>query len=201
MNTFDFKNYLAAGGVNQQLTEAQIHEEIEKIFEEFFNDSSNKNLIKEEKEQLDESLTGLIIGGLLSAPKLIALLGKLIKKISKVFGKDTSEEGIGAWIEKKGEQLEGTYIKGLMQAIKFTGLAKSVWKKEDGSVDKEKLHDTAEVIFAVILAVAAVGAGGTAISALKSGSGIMAAIEGGLTGIKSSEILAIVQKIGPKLAT
>ena len=35
MHTFDFKNYLADGGVNQQLTEAQIHEEIEKIFEEF----------------------------------------------------------------------------------------------------------------------------------------------------------------------
>ena len=200
MNTFDFKNYLAAGGVDQQLTEAQIHEEIEKIFEEFLSDSSNENLIKEEKEQLDESLAGLIVGGVLSAPKLIALLGKFIKKISKVFGKDTSEEGIGAWIEKKGEQLEGLYIKGLMKAIKFTGLAKSVWKKEDGSIDKDKLHDTAEVLFAVILVIAAAAAGQTAFSALKDGSGIMAAIEGGLTGIKGSEILAIVKKIGPKLA-
>jgi hypothetical protein len=199
MNTFNFKNYLAAGGVDQQLTEAQIHEEIEEIFEEFLNDSSNKNLIKEEKEQIDEAIGGLIVGGILSAPKLIALLGKLIKKISKVFGKDTSEEGVGAWIEKKGEQLEGTYIKLLMKAIQLTGLAKKVWKKEDGSVDKEKLHDTAEVIFAVILTVAAASAGGTAISALKSGSGIMAAIEGGLTGIKSAEILAIVQKVGSKL--
>ena len=199
MNTFDFKNYLATGGVNQQLTEAQIHEEIEKIFEEFLNNSSNKNLIKEEKEQLDESLTGLIVGGILSAPKLIALLGKFIKKITKVFGKDTSEEGIGAWIEKKGEQLEGLYIKGLMKVIKFTGLAKSVWKKEDGSVDKDKLHDTAEVLFAVILVVAAAVAGGTAIDALQNGQGIMAAVEGGLTGIKGSEILAIVQKIAPKL--
>jgi hypothetical protein len=199
MDTFDFKNYLAAGGVNQQLTETQIHEEIEKIFEEFLNNPSNKNLIKEEKEQIDEAIGGLIAGGILSAPKLLALLGKLIKKISKVFGKDTSEEGVGAWIEKKGEQLEGTYIKLLMKVIQMTGLAKQVWKKEDGSVDKEKLHDTAEVIFAVILTVAAAAAGGTAISALKSGSGIMAAIEGGLTGIKSAEILAIVQKVGSKL--
>lgn len=200
MNTFDFKNYLATGGVNQQLTEAQIHEEIEKIFKEFLNDPSNKNLIKEEKEQIDEAIGGLIAGAILSAPKLIVLLGKLIKKISKVFGKDTSEEGIGAWIEKGGENLEKKYIQFLMKAIQMTGIAKKVWKKEDGSVDKEKLHDTAEVVFAVILTVAAAAAGGTAISALKSGSGIMAAIEGGLTGIKSSEILAIVQKIGPKLA-
>jgi hypothetical protein len=200
MNTFNFKNYLAAGGVDQQLTEAQIHEEIEKIFEEFLNDPSNKNLIKEEKEQIDEAIGGLIVGGILSAPKLIALLGKLIKKISKVFGKDTSEEGVGAWIEKKGEQLEGTYIKGLMKAIKFTGLAKKIWKKEDGSVDKEKLHDTAEVLFAVILVIAGAMAGGTAFDALRNGQGLMAAVEGGLTGIKGSEILAIVQKIAPKLA-
>jgi len=200
MNTFDFKNYLAAGGVNQQLTEAQIHGEIEKIFEEFLNDPSNKNLIKEEREQIDEAIGGLIVGGILSAPKLIALLGKLIKKIQGLFGKEASEEGIATKIEKAGENLEKKYIKFLMKAIQMTGIAKQVWKKEDGSVDKEKLHDTAEVIFAVILTVAAVAAGGTAISALKSGSGIMAAIEGGLTGIKSSEILAIVQKIGPKLA-
>lgn len=200
MNTFDFKNYLATGGVNQQLTEAQIHEEIEKIFEEFLNDPLNKNLIKEEKEKIDEAIGGLIVGAILSAPKLITLLGKLIKKISKVFGKDTSEEGIGAWIEKGGENLEKKYITILMKVIQLTGLAKSVWKKEDGSVNKEKLHDTAEVLFAVILTIAAVAAGGTAVSALKSGSGIMAAIEGGLTGIKSSEILDIVQKIAPKLA-
>jgi len=200
MNNFDYKKYLAAGGVNQQLTEAQIHEEIEKIFEEFFNDPSNKDIIKEEKEQIDEAIGGLIAGGILSAPKLIALLGKLIKKIQGLFGKEASEEGIASKIEKAGENLEKKYIQLLMKAIKLTGIAKSVWKKEDGSVDKEKLHDTAEVIFAVILTVAAAAAGGTAISALKDGAGIIAAIEGGLTGIKGSEILAIVQKIGPKLA-
>ena len=111
MNTFDFKNYLAAGGVDQQLTEAQIHEEIEKIFEEFLNDPSNKNLVKEEKEQLEESLAGLIAGTILSFPKLLALLGKLIKKVAKLFGKDTSAEKAAEWIEKKGEGLERKYIK------------------------------------------------------------------------------------------
>ena len=75
MNTFDFKNYLAAGGVNQQLTEAQIHEEIEKIFEEFLNDPSNENLVKEEKEQLKEGAS-LIISTILSFPKLLAFLEK-----------------------------------------------------------------------------------------------------------------------------
>jgi len=199
MNTFDYKNYLAKGGVDQQLHDAQIHEEIGKIFEEFLNDPSNKNIIKEEKEQIDEAIGGLIAGGILSAPKLIALLGKLIKKIQGFFGKEASEEGIAAKIEKAGENLEKKYIKILMKIVKITGMAKSVWKKEDGSVDNEKLHDTAEVLFAVILTIAAAAAGGTAISALKDGAGLIAAIEGGLTGIKGGEILAIVQKIAPKL--
>ena len=198
MNTFDFKNYLAAGGVDQQLTEAQIHEEIDIIFEGFLSDSVNENII-EDKTQLEESLTGLIVGGILSAPKLIALLGKLIKKIAKLFGKDTSEEGVAAKIEKAGENLEEKYIKFLMKIIKLTGLAKKVWTKEDGSIDENELHDTAEVIFAVILAVAAISATGGAFSAFKEGSTLFAAIEGGLTGVKGSEIAAILSKVGSKL--
>jgi len=198
MNTFNFKNYLATGGVDQQLTEAQVHEEINIIFEEFLNDSINENII-EDKTQLEESAIGLIAGGLLSAPKLLALLGKLIKKIAKLFGKDTSEEGVAAKIEKAGENLEKKYIKLLMKAIKLTGLAKKVWTKEDGSIDQDELHDTAEVVFAVILAVAAVSATGGAISAFKDGSTLFAAIEGGLTGIKGSEIAAILGKVGSKL--
>lgn len=199
MNTFDFKSYLAEGGVDQQLTEAQVHEEIDIIFEEFLNDSVNENII-EDKSQLEESTLGLIAGGLLSAPKLLALLGKLIKKIAKLFGKDTSEEGVAAKIEKAGENLEKKYIKLLMKAIKLTGLAKKVWTKEDGSIDENELHDTAEVVFAVILAIAAISATGGAISAFKEGSALFAAIEGGLTGIKGAEIAGILGKVGSKLA-
>jgi hypothetical protein len=199
MNTFDFKNYLAAGGVGQQLTEAQVHEEIDIIFEEFLNDSVNENII-EDKAQLEESAIGLIAGGLLSAPKLLALLGKLIKKVAKLFGKDTSEEGVAAKIEKAGENLEKKYIKLLMKAIKLTGLAKKVWTKEDGSIDQDELHDTAEVVFAVILAVAALSATGGAISAFKDGSALFGAIETGLTGIKSAEVAGILGKVGSKLA-
>ena len=199
MNTFDFKNYLAAGGVDQQLTETQVHEEINIIFEEFLNDSINENII-EDKAQLEESAIGLITGGLLSAPKLLALLGKLVKKIAKLFGKDTSEEGVAAKIEKAGENLEKKYIKLLMKAIKLTGLAKKVWTKEDGSIDQDELHDTAEVVFAVILAVAAISATGGAISAFKDGSALFGALETGLTGIKGAEIAGILGKVGSKLA-
>ena len=152
MTTFNYKNYLATGGVNQQLTEAQIHDEIEKIFEEFLNDPSNKNLIKEEKEQLEESLVGLIVGTLLSFPKLLTLLGKLIKAIAKFFGKDTSKTA--EWIEKKGEGLERKYIKAIMGTIRFTGFAKKIWKKDDGKVDMIKLKETAEILLAVVLVVA-----------------------------------------------
>ena len=204
MNTFDFKNYLAAGGVNQQLTEAQIHEEIEKIFEEFLNDPSNKNLVKEEKEQLKEGAS-LIISTILSFPKLLALLGKVIKKIARLFGKDTSAEKAAEWLEKKGEGLERKYIKFLMKIIKATGFAKKIWKKEDGKVDMIKLKETAEILMAVILIVAALLAAGTAVSEIgqviagKGGSAIVGAVEGVLSGVKTSEIIPIVTKVGPKL--
>ena len=204
MNTFDFKNYLAAGGVDQQLTEAQIHEEIEKIFEEFLNDPSNENLVKEEKEQLEEG-AGLIISTILSFPKLLALLVKLIKKIAKLFGKDTSAEKAAEWIEKKGEGLERKYIKFLMKIIKATGFAKKMWMK-DGKVDIKELKETAEIVFAVILTGAALMAGGTAASEIgkavsgQGGSAILGAVEGTLSGIKSAEVLQIVSKVGPKLA-
>ena len=205
MNTFNFKNYLAAGGVNQQLTEAQIHEEIEKIFEEFLNDPSNKNLVKEEKEQLEESLAGLIAGTILSFPKLLALLGKLIKKVAKLFGKDTSAEKAAEWIEKKGEGLERKYIKFIMRIIKATGFAKKMWMK-DGKIDMIELKETAEIVFAVILTGAALMAGGTAASEIgkaisgTGGNAILGAVEGTLTGIKSAEISQIIGKVGPKLA-
>ena len=201
MNTFDYKNYLAAGGVNQQLTEAQIHEEIEKIFEEFLNDPSNKNLVKEEKEQLEEG-AGLIISTILSFPKLLALLVKLIKKVAKFFGKDTTAEKAAEWIEKKGHQLEKKYVKFIMKIIKVTGFAKKVWKKEDGKVDMIKLKETAEILLAVVLAVAAFSAGNTAYSEITgaNGSAVLGAVEGVLSGIKTSEVAQIVAKVGPKLA-
>ena len=201
MNTFDYKNYLAAGGVNQQLTEAQIHEEIEKIFEEFLNDPSNENLVKEEKEQLEEG-AGLIISTILSFPKLLALLGKLIKKVAKFFGKDTTAEKAAEWIEKKGHQLEKKYVKFIMKIIKVTGFAKKVWKKEDGKVDMIKLKETAEILLAVVLAVAAFSAGNTAYSEITgaNGSAVLGAVEGVLSGIKTSEVAQIVAKVGPKLA-
>lgn len=195
MNTFDFKSYLAEGGINQQLTEAQIYEEINLIFEEFLNDSVNENII-EDKTQLEESVIGLIAGGLLSAPKLLELLGKLVGKISKLFNKEQTEDSLGAKIKSIGENLEKKYISVLMKAIKITGLAKKVWKKEDGSVDEEKLNNTAEVVFAVILAIAALSAGS---SFIKDPSSIFGAVEGGLSGVKGSEIANIVSKIGGRI--
>ena len=204
MNTFDFKNYLAAGGVNQQLTEAQIHEEIEKIFEEFLNDPSNENLVKEEKEQLKEGAS-LIISTILSFPKLLALLGKLIKKIARLFGKDTSAEKAADWIEKKGKGLERKYIKFIMKIIKATGFAKKMWMK-DGKVDMIELKETAEIVFAVILTGAALMAAGTAAGEIgkavagEGGNAILGAVEGAFTGIKATEIQQIVKSVGPKLA-
>jgi hypothetical protein len=203
MNTFDFKSYLAEGGVDQQLLE----NEINLIFEEFFASITEEDLLveevtTEEKEQVNEGIGLVIAGAILSAPKIINLLGKLIKRIQKLLGKTPSEDGVAAWIEKQGKNLEGKYVKVLMKAIKLFGIAKNVWTdKKTGEVNEEKLEDTAEVILAIVLMVAGALAGVGGFEALESGSNIVAAIEGSLTGIKGAEILGIVKKVGPKLVS
>ena len=65
-----------------------------------------------------------------------------------------------------------------------------------------KLKETAEILMAVILVVAAFMAGNTAYSEITgtNGSTVLGAVEGVLSGIKTSEVAQIVAKVGPKLA-
>ena len=62
-----------------------------------------------------------------------------------------------------------------------------------------------KIVFAVILTGAALMAGGTAASEIgkavsgQGGSAILGAVEGTLSGVKTSEIIQIVKNVGPKL--
>ena len=58
------------------LLEAEVDAEFRVLVKEFTINPLNKDVIKEEKEQLNEAILPLIIGGFLSFPKLIQFLGK-----------------------------------------------------------------------------------------------------------------------------
>jgi len=199
MDTFDYKKYLANNPLLTEAEDADI-EDIDNAVKDavkLLNPSELKEIdlseaiITEEKEVLNEAVASLVIGGLLAAPKLIEWLGKAIKFIGKeLLGKD--ENKIADWIIEKGHKWEKLYIKAIIAAVKFTGFAKQLWKKEDGSIDNQKLVLTAKVLFAVILAVA----GGVAVKGvLSANSAIIQALESTFAGVKASEIVGIIGKV------
>jgi len=144
-----------------------------------------------EGEVLNESVTGLIVGGLLAAPKLMEWLGKGINWIAKkLAGKD--ENKIANWFIKYGHKWEKLYIKAIIGAIKLTGFASKIWKKEDGNIDEQKLLTTAQVLYVIILAVAA---GAAVKTVLGPNSAIIKALEGTFGSVKVSEIIGFLGKI------
>ena len=150
-----------------------------------------KSTVTTEGETLNESVTGLVVGGLLAAPKILEWIGKSINWIAKkLAGKD--EVKIATWIEKNAHKWEKLYIKAIVGAIKLTGFASRIWKKEDGSVDEQKLLTTAQVLYVVILAIAAAGAVKTV---LGPGSPVIKALESTFGSVKVGEIVSFIGKI------
>lgn len=144
-----------------------------------------------EGEVITESVTGLVVGGLLAAPKILEWIGKSINWVAKkLAGKD--EVKIASWIEKNAHKWEKLYIKVLIAGLKFTGFASKIWKKEDGDIDEQKLVTTAQVLYVIILAVAA----GTAVkTVLSPNSAIVKALEATFGSVKVGEIISFLGKI------
>jgi hypothetical protein len=144
-----------------------------------------------EEQPLEESVVGLVVSGLLAAPKLIEWLGKAIKWITKPFvGKD--ENIVAKNIIKFGHKWEKFYIKAIVAAIKLTKFGKQLWMLPDNKVDEQKLVSLAKVLYGVILSIAA----GNALNTVLSGAHpILSAIESTLGGVKAVEIAQIVTKV------
>jgi len=150
-----------------------------------------ESTVTTEGEVLNESITGLVVGGLLATPKLMELLGKAINWISKKLG-GKGEGKIAKWLIKNGHKWEKFYLKVLISAIKLTGFASKVWKNEDGSIDGQKITTTAQVLYVVILAVAA---GAAVKTILGPDSAIIKALEATFGTVKVSEIVGFLGKI------
>jgi len=217
MDTFDLRKYLAEGGIEENLLLAELDKHFDLFVEEVsqiepLNESDS--LTEEEKQQLNEIEPITFTAGLiLSTPKIIELLGKLVKGAVSVFKKVKNKLGLGddkdvsgenkitAWLENNAQKLEGKYINIIKKAIKFIGFASKVWKDpETKKVDEEKLNLVAEVLLLAAIGVAAGYSFAGGVSALKAGHPIVAALEGSLGTIKGSEIVDIFTKVGPKIA-
>ena len=144
-----------------------------------------------EEQPLEESVVGLVISGLLAAPKLIEWLGKGISIITRPFvGKD--ENTVAKNIIKFGHKWEKFYIKAIIAAIKFTKFGKQLWMLPNNKVDEQKLVSLAKILYGVILSIAA---GNALKTVLSSSHPILTAIESALGGVKAIEIAQIASKV------
>lgn len=189
---------------------AEYHEEVEldSLLEEVTD--QDRELVKESETKLlnEASITSIVIGAVLAAPKLLEYLSKIVAFVAKIFRKfvkgdqdATGENKVTDWLHSKGHTLHSKYLKLVIKAVKLFGVASSVWKNEDGSVDEAKLKLTAEVLLNVAIAIAGSAAIYGAVGAAVKGKAVFAAIEGSLGAIKADELATAVKELGPKIAS
>lgn len=150
----------------------------------------NSIQVSPKDSEVDESIA-LTLGLVAGAPGLINLAGKAVNGISSIFQKNKKQGTIvGNALKKWGHQLEEAYLDGIAAA-----LIKAFPKKFAGQDIHDKssqLYNTAHGVYAAILAAAAMSSG---LGAVEAHSTIAAGLEGGLSAFKSSEVIALAQKI------
>jgi hypothetical protein len=211
MNNFDLKAYLQSqklfeveGATEDELN--SLDSEISSAFASSLNALQGqvaevKDQVAEAETDLNEAVVSLLISILLSAPKLLEIIGNMVKKIATKFSKEKGKVSAGDGFIHAGHYLEEKYLGLLKKIIKITGIAKKANLKSEEDIDK-----AAKVMLYTILGAAAISAGfasAEAIGGALAGKGVSAAVygaaKGGLAGIKGSEIVDGMKKLLAKV--
>lgn len=124
------------------------------------------------------------------APGLLSFLGKGVDWIaSAVTGGDVDKTIIGQALQKAGHKLEHAYIDGIAQIL--VGFYPEAYANQNQHDETTALHDHCHAIYAAIVGAAAIVSGMGAAHA----TGVVKALEVGATGLKTSEVIALAQKI------
>jgi hypothetical protein len=158
--------------------------------------------VTESETDLKEAVvTSLLVSILLSAPKLLEIIGGIVNKIASKFSKEKGEVPPGEAFIHAGHYLEEKYLGLLKKILKVTGIAKKANIKTDA-----ELEIAAKSLLYVILGVAATSAGFASAEAIGSaiaGKGISAATyglaKGSLAGLKGSEVIQGIKSLGSKI--
>ena len=160
-----------------------------------------KTQVDESDTKLDEAVGSILLSILLSAPKLLEIIGGIVNKVSAKFSKEKGEVPPGEAFIHAGHYLEEKYLGILKKIIKVTGIAKKANIKSDTELDV-----AARVLLYTVLGAAAVSAGfasAEAIGAALTGKGVSAATygaaKGSLAGLKGTEIVQGVKKLVAKV--
>ena len=156
-----------------------------------------KGQVDEAETDLNEAVVSLLISILLSAPKLLEIIGGMVKKIATKFSKEKGKVTAGDGFIHAGHHLEEKYLGILKKIIKITGIAKKANLQSEQEIDM-----AAKVMLYTILGAAAISAGfasAEAIGGALAGKGVSAAVygaaKGSLAGIKGNEIVDGVKKL------
>lgn len=140
--------------------------------------------------ELDEVL-GLALGLVAGAPGLISLAGKSVNYISSFFQKDKQQgTKVGNALKHWGHELEGAYIGAIGDILK-AAFPKS-FGNQDVKDETSQLYDAAHNIYGAILLAAAISSG---FGAAEASNTILSGLEGGLSAFKTSEVIALAQKV------
>jgi hypothetical protein len=132
------------------------------------------------------ALATLIVG----APGLLSFLGKGVDFIASAFsGGSVDETKVGQALQKAGHKLEHAYIDGIAQIL--TGFYPETYANQNQHDESSVLHDHCHAIYASIVGAAAIVSGLGAAHA----TGVVKALEAGAAGLKTSEVVALAQKI------
>jgi hypothetical protein len=160
-----------------------------------------KGQVNEAETDLNEAVVSLLISLLLSAPKLLEIIGGMVKKIAIKFSKEKGKVAAGDGFIHAGHHLEQKYLGLLKKVIKVTGIAKKANLKSEAEIDK-----AAKVMLYTILGAAAVSAGFASVEAISgalAGKGVSAAVygaaKGGLAHLKGTEVVDGVKKLIAKI--
>ncbi len=175
---------------------------------------NNKADIQQDVDKLDPKLNEAVgvlavIGLILAAPKVVELLAKGIRKIAAVWKRIVKpREAVGQEntfaenIIKFTHKWHNAYITGIRFILKVSG----IYKKANIKSEQEQKR-VAEVVYYVIIASLAIYSGIQAVGAFKAGltnisgdvsSFSLASLETALAGIKTSEVVEFIQKVGLK---
>jgi len=147
--------------------------------------------IEDANVPLNEAITSLLISLILSAPKLMEILGGMVNRMGNSFREESTTNKFGDKFIHAGHSLEKKYLTVIKSILKLTGVTKEAHIKSKHDYDV-----AARVVLYTVLGAAAVTAGfatSEAIASFIAGKGISTAVygatKGGLATLKTQEII------------
>ena len=197
MDTFDLKAYLKENYLFEA-TEEEILKKLEQGLKQGLSTAKaleNEPVSKKDAE-LKEAI-GVTLGAIaVGMPGILKLFSKISQGIGWLFGLNKGDGNMASrFLKKVSHSLHMTYVKLIAKGLK-KAYPSRYDKNKDGDVDnfelKEQLMDDAEIIYAGMLAAAAIATG---VSVSMASSTVASSLKAAEIGVDAADIASIALNI------